>query len=159
MDFLDWFTDGIDYVGDLFKDAGDGASEALTKLFGGDVPDVPESEVPQNLEPLPKTDVPDLPSGEGMTVDSLIKQLSSMPPDMKKQLESALNNRMLMQGLSTGFGAALKSRAQDKIIESQKQQQDDQQDFLTEERKRRGAAPSSVAQVRPRGLTEGYLKG
>lgn len=163
MDFLDWISDGVNYIDELFTEAGNGASEALLKIWGGgpeelggDGP-VSLSNEADTLSPPPVETPP--PTDSVMTVDSIIKQLTTMDPDTKKQFEAFINNKVAMSGLASGAGAMLKTRAQDKMLEAQKSQQDDQQQFLTDERKRRGSAPTAVAQVRPRGLTEGYLRG
>lgn len=172
MDFFDWFVEAggeyVDYVGDLFKDAGDGASDYLTNLFSSEAP-APESlggdgPVSLSAEADTLSTPPDAavapPVDDGvMTVDKFIKQITSMPDDQKKQFEAMLNNKMLMSGVANGMKAALGSRAQDKMLKAQNDQREDEQQFKTDEQKRRGSVPSAIAQVRSRGLTEGYLKG
>lgn len=166
MDFLDWFSAGVDYVGELFSAAGDGAGDYLTKLFTTDSPspellggDTPVSEYPTPEVTNPATpEIPSSPESGNITVDSLIKQFSEMSPEMKKKVEAMWNNKELMGGIAGGANAWLKNNAANKMLKSQKGMQDDDQEFKTETQKRRGQV-GPIAQVRPRGLTEGYLKG
>lgn len=164
MDFLDWISDGVDYIGDLFTEAGEGATEALSKLFVVDTPDMPESPV---MEPAPTPEPSQITEEaaanafkeSGGNIEAFGKWIEGLGPEGKKQFEALINNKLMMGGLAGGASAMLKTRAQDKMLEAQKNQQDDQQQFRTEELERRGSAPKAVAKVRPRGLTEGYLRG
>lgn len=164
MDFLDWISDGVDYVGDLFKDAGDGAFKALEGLFSTDMPpeslggDTPVTEYPQAEGKLTEEVAMDALNKAG-SVENFAKWIEGLAPDAKKEFEKILSNRALMAGVAGGANAMLGMRAQDRQLQAQSKMQEDRQQFQTDTSVRRGAAPTKIASVRPKGLTEGYYRG
>jgi hypothetical protein len=174
MDFLDWFSEAggeyVDYVGELFSEAGDGASEALSKLFsseapapeslGGDGP-VSLSTATDTLEQAPQITEETAVNAfkEAGSVENFAKWIEGLPSDAKKQFEKMLDNKLVMSGVAGGMKAALASRAQDKMLKAQNDQREDEQQFQTDTQARRGSVPTAIAKTRSRGLTEGYLKG
>lgn len=164
MDFLDWISDGVDYVGDLFKEAGDGAIKALEGLFSAGAPpeqlggDTPVTEYPQPEGKLTEEVAMDAFKQAG-SVENFAKWIEGLTPEAKKDFEKLLSNRALLAGVAGGANAMLGMRAQDRQLEAQSKLQEDRQQFETDRSARRGAAPTKIASVKPKGLTEGYMRG
>ncbi len=159
MDFLDWISDGVNYLGEGFEAATNLFSDSPEQLGGdggvslstaGDtLPEPPQITEESAIEAFKQAG----------SVENFAKWIEELPAGAKQQFEKLLDNKLAMAGIAGGLKAALGTRAQDKMIAAQKGMQDDQQQFQTDTQKRRGSVPTAVASVKPRGLAEGYMRG
>lgn len=136
LDFGDWLSDAVDYVGDAFSSAAD----TVSGLFEGDSPaksSITEEVIAQKVSEL----------GDENKLAEWVKSLSSTD---KKAVEDLVTQKMLMSGLATGAGEWLKSNAQDKMLEAQDRRSQADRDWQTAERQRRGGGvPQMSAAPRP----------
>ena len=156
MDFLDWISEGANYLGDGFEAVANIFSDTPEQL-GGETPVMETAATDTLAAPAVTEEAAVEAFKQAGSVENFAKWIEQLPSESKRQFEKLLDNKLAMAGIAGGMKAALGMRAADRMQKAQQGLQDDQQQFLTDTQQRRGSAPTAIASVKPRGLAEGYM--
>lgn len=160
LDFGDWLADATDFVGAAFTSAAETVKDVVSEGTQEAVQDAVQT-VPDVAEKAAESSITEeilaQKVQEAKTPEKLMDWIGSLTDVDKKQIESIINNKMLMAGIAGGAGAWLKDNAQNKQIEAQDRRDQAQRDWKTEEQKRRGQPANLNATITHKPLAGGLV--